>query len=330
MASTTDSYTSFMFFIIPEDDITSSREFRKITKAIEKNTVDVDCEEIVVASSAMGNMSSMMSQGMQVNIYGDDSDKLIEISKDVMSMVEKIEGCENVSNGLEESDKQVHLVIDKNKAAKYGLTVAQIYQQLASELTTEKTAMTLTMDGTELDVNVVDETDSVTYENILDTKVTATSYDEEGKEVKKKYKLSKFAEIEIEDSASQLSRLNQTEYMSVTADAKEGYNTTLMSRELQDLIDEYEVPEGYSIEISGETEQVMDMIKQLCLALALGLLLIYLVMVAQFPELVITVYHHIYSTVGIYRWNDWVVDFWTSDFSGCFDGIHDSYGYSRK
>ena len=285
VASGTDNYTSFMFFVIPNEDITSSGEFRKITKAIEKKTSDVNCEEISVSSSAMGDMSSIMNQGMQINIYGDDSDKLIEISKDVMSMVEKIEGCENVSNGLEESDKQIHLVIDKNKAAKYGLTVAQIYQQLAGELTTEKTAMTLTMDGTDLDVKIVDETDSVTYENILNTKVSATSRNEEGEEVTKKYKLSKFAEMKIEDSASQLNRLNQTEYISVTAETKDGYNTTLMSRELQELIDEYEAPEGYSIEIEGETEQVMDMIEQLLLAIAFGLLLIYLVMVAQFQSL---------------------------------------------
>ena len=283
--STTDNYTSFMFFVVPDEDISSSKDFRKIKKSIENNVKDVDCEEISVSSSAMGDMSSMMSQGMEVKIYGDDADQLIDISKDVMAMVEKIDGCENVSNGLEENDKQIHLQIDKNKAAKYGLTVAQIYQQLAGDLTTEKTAMTMSIDGTDVDVNIVDETDSVTYENILDTEITATSRNEEGEEVTKKYKLSKFAEMKIEDSANKLRRQNQTAYISVTAETKDGYNTTLMSRELQDLIDDYEVPDGYSIEIEGETEQVMDMIKQLCLALALGFLLIYLVMVAQFQSL---------------------------------------------
>lgn len=285
MVSATDNYTSFMFFVVPEEGISTTREFRKIKKDIENNTSDVKCEELTVSSSAMGDMSSVMSQGLQVNVYGEDPDKLIDISKDVMTMMEKIDGCENVTNGIEESDKQIHLEIDKNKAAKYGLTVAQIYQQIAGELTTEKTAMTLSTDGTDVDVNIIDETDRLTYENILNTKVTATTRDAEGKEVTKKYKLSKFAEMKIEDSAKKLSRQNQTEYISVTGETKEGYNTTLMSRDLQNLLDEYEAPEGYSVEIEGETEQVRDMMDQLMLAVALGLLLIYLVMVAQFQSL---------------------------------------------
>lgn len=285
IVSASDNYTSFMFFVVPKEGITESKEFRKIKKDIEEKTADVECKELTVSSSAMGDLSSIMSSGLQVNIYGDEQEELIAISKDVMAMMGKIDGCENVTNGIEDSDKQIHLQIDKDKAAKYGLTVAQIYQQIAGELTTEKTAMTISMDGTDVDVNIVDETDSLTYENIMDTKVTATTRDPEGQEVTKEYKLCKFAEMKIEDSAKQLSRQNQTEYISVTAETKEGYNTTLMSRDLQKLIDEYEVPEGYSVEISGETEQVMDMIEQLLLAIALGLLLIYLVMVAQFQSL---------------------------------------------
>lgn len=285
LGGSTDNYTSFLFFVVPEDDITTTEDFKKINKEIEKKTADVTCEELVVSSSAMGDSSSLMSQGMQVNIYGQDQEKLLEISEDVMEMMEKIEGCENITNGIGENDKQIHLEIDKDKAAKYGLTVAQIYQQVASKVTTEKTAITLSMDDTDVDVNIVDETDNLTYENILDMKITATTRNDQGEEVEKKYKLSKFAELIIEDSATTLTRQNQTEYISVSAETKEKYNTTLLSRELQKSIDAYEAPEGYTIEIEGETEQVMDMIIQLCQALALGFLLIYLVMVAQFQSL---------------------------------------------
>lgn len=285
MGNSTEDYTRFMFFVVPKEDITTTKEFRKIRKSIEENTSKIACEELTVSSSAMGDSSSLMSQGLQVNIYGEDEENLIEISKDIMKMMKKMEGCENVTNGLEENDKQIHLEIDKDKAAKYGLTVAQIYQQIAERITTEKNAVTLSKNDTDIDVNIVDETDRLTYENILDTKITATTRNEQGEETKKEYKLSKFAKKEIEDSADKLTRKNQTEYISVTAETKEGYNTTLLSRKLQKAIDKYDAPEGYTIEIEGETEQVREMIVQLCQALALGLLLIYLVMVAQFQSL---------------------------------------------
>jgi multidrug efflux pump subunit AcrB len=82
-----------------------------------------------------------------------------------------------------------------------------------------------------------------------------------------------------------ITRENGSRYMTVTADAKEGYNATLLSRSVQDALDAYSAPEGYMVEIGGESEQVMDMVWQMLKALALGALLVYLVMVAQFQSL---------------------------------------------
>ena len=279
------AHLSYSFFIIPDEDITTIKEIRNVIEDIEKKVSDVKCEELNVTASAMGNAADMMSAGMQVDIYGEDQQKILEISNDVIAMMEKVEGLQNVTNGLTEEDKQLHLEIDKDKVAKNGLTVAQIYQQLAGRLTTDKTAITLSMDDTDVAVKIVDETDKVTYENILDTKITATTMDEEGKEIQKEYKLSKFATLKVEDSAPQLTRNNQTQYMSVTAETMEGYNTTLIARDLQKVIDDYEVEEGYTVEINGESEQVMEMLGQMLLAIALGFLLIYLLMVAQFQSL---------------------------------------------
>ena len=82
-----------------------------------------------------------------------------------------------------------------------------------------------------------------------------------------------------------ITRENQSRYMTVTAEVKDGYNATLLSRTLQEKLDDYSAPHGYSVEIGGESEQVMDMVVQMLKALALGGLLVYLVMVAQFQSL---------------------------------------------
>lgn len=73
--------------------------------------------------------------------------------------------------------------------------------------------------------------------------------------------------------------------MSVTADTKAGYNTTLLSREVEDLLKDYRLPEGYHIEFGGEASNTADMIEQMMKLMLLGFLLIYLVMVAQFQSL---------------------------------------------
>ena len=119
----------------------------------------------------------------------------------------------------------------------------------------------------------------------MDMKIKATETDEDGKSVEKEYKLSTFAKSKDGYTMDNITRENQVRYLSVTAETADDANTTILSRDLQKQIDQYSIPEGYTVEISGETEQVMDMITQMLKALALGLLLIYLVMVAQFQSL---------------------------------------------
>jgi HAE1 family hydrophobic/amphiphilic exporter-1 len=82
-----------------------------------------------------------------------------------------------------------------------------------------------------------------------------------------------------------LTSKNLVSYVSVTADVEDGYNTTLLSRDLQKKLDEYELPDGYSIDIGGESESTTEMIKNMVLMMVLAVVFIYLIMVAQFQSL---------------------------------------------
>ncbi len=285
-AASSDSFKNFSIYVITEDDITSINDFRRILKDIENVTKDIDCKEISIASSAMGSMGSMMSSGMEVTISGSDEDKLMEISDDVAGMIEEIDGFQNIDNGQNEKNREIHLKLKKNELAKHNLTVATVYQQIAEKITTDKTAITLSYEDSDMNVDIIkDKSENLTYENIMKMKIKTTETNDDGESVEKEYKLSKFAELKEGYTMDNLNRQNQNRYMTVTAETKEGSNTTVLSRELEKKLASYETPEGYNIEIAGETEQVMDMMKQMLQALALGLLLIYLVMVAQFQSL---------------------------------------------
>ena len=91
-------------------------------------------------SSSMSEMSSFMSSGLTIELTGREVDKLLAVSEDVMKILEETEGCTEISNGQEDGDNEIYLQIDKTKAMRDGLTVAQIYQTLTSRLTTDKTA----------------------------------------------------------------------------------------------------------------------------------------------------------------------------------------------
>ena len=279
-----ENFLNYSFSILLDEDIKDIQEIRSIAKKLEDATADIGCE-VSVSSSAMGDMTAMMGSGLSLNIYGDNVEKLLEISEDVQKLVAQVEGFENISNGQEDGAQEIHLMINKDRAMKRGLTVAQIYGTLASRLTTEKDAVTMSVGDSDMMVQIVDETELLNRDNLLDMELEATVTKDDGTSETKTYRLGDFAKMEYGQGLASISRENQSHYITVTADTMEGYNTTLLTRELKKKLKAYELEDGYSMEIGGESDQVNDMVTQMILLMALGFLLIYLVMVAQFQSL---------------------------------------------
>lgn len=278
--SGTDKSYSFMLLLDEE----YANDNKKIAAKVEKIFKDNNCEDFSVSESNM-DMSSMMSSGLQLNIYGKDQEKLIEISEDIMDIVGEVKGYEDISNGQETGDKEVLVKVNKNKAMRLGLTVAQVYAELAQKLTTEKDSTTLSVGNEEFDVRIVDERETLDTANLMDYEFETTTTDDEGKTKTKKHKLKEFATLEEKTAVASLTRDNLTNYVQVTAATKDGYNATLLSRDLEKKLDKYELPEGYDIVVSGESETNMEMVTSMIEMIALAIVFIYLIMVAQFQGL---------------------------------------------
>ncbi|MCD8190651.1 MAG: efflux RND transporter permease subunit [Clostridiales bacterium] len=280
-----DDYSTYTFYVLPDDSVTKEKQIYSICDEIEAAVTDVEGAEVTVSASAMSSMSSLLGSGLEINIYGSDLDTLREISEDFVDIISQEEGFTEVTNNQEDADQTLHLVIDRDKAMKLGLTNAQIYSQIATSLTTETTAVTVTIDDQDMDVVIVDERDLPTKETLLSTVFETTTTDDDGETVTEEHTLSEFATLETADGLESISRENNVRYMTVSATTADGYNTTKLTQKLTADLESYEMPEGYSYEISGEYENVMSMMTQMGEMLALGLLFVYLVMVAQFQSL---------------------------------------------
>ena len=283
-AAASDNYTDYSYYIMLSDE--QSSRIDEIAQAITDNTRDMGCEVEVSTSGAM-DMSSMMSSGMEVDLYGKDLDDLLSASEDVMDLLGQVEGFEEISNGQEDGDALIHLVIDRDAAMRQGLTVAQIYQELSAALTTETTSTSVSINGTDMDVVLVDEDDPLTLANLMDYDFKVSKTDEDdGSTYTEHHKLSEFATRQDGTSVASISRENQTRKMSVMATTAEGYNTTLLSRQVETLLADYQAPDGVTVSIGGESTNVADMMTQMVQMIALALLFVYLVMVAQFQNLI--------------------------------------------
>jgi len=273
---------TYSFMILLDEKYANSN--KKIASKMESVFKKNKCKDYSVSDSNM-DMSSLMGSGLQVNIYGKDSDKLIKISEDVMKMAKEVKGFEKPSNGQEAGDKEVVVKVDKDKAMRLGLTVAQVYSELADKLKTEKDSTTLTVGSDSYNVKIVDDREELNTSNIMDYEFETTTTDANGKTKTKKHKLKEFASFKETKGVASIDRENLVNYVQVTADTKDGYNTTLLSRQLQKKLDKYNIPDGYEIKIQGESENNTEMVSNMLLMIGLAFVMIYLVMVAQFQGL---------------------------------------------
>ena len=252
----------------------------QLKKKIEKETKDVNGELTVIMSNM--DMSALGSAGINVEVKGRDLDRLQEIARDVKKIVEDTKGTQNVSDGTEDNTNELRIVVNKDRATKEGLTVAQVYQELYAKLAEPSSAMTLGTDTKDYDVFVKeDENEDLTREDIRKMKITVTKQDG----TTKKVKLSKVVDFVDSSGLQSINRKGQTRYMSVTAEIEDGDNIGLVSNRVKDALKSYDVPEGYEVEMTGEDETINEAMVELFKMLALALLFMYLIMVAQFQSL---------------------------------------------
>lgn len=257
-----------------------SESSQQIARRIEEATADLDCT--VTANGSTMDMSMMTGgSGIRLAVTGDDMDTLRQTATELAECLSGVEGVASVSDGQEESSTEVRVTVDKNKAAEYGLTVAQVYQQVAVAIQAETSATTLSVEGNDLPVVVVpDAAGLTTRETLPELMITGTKNNEECE-----VRLSEIAAIGEGVSPTAINRENQARTITVTATIAEGSNIGLVSREVEKRLADYEMPEGYTFALEGENEMISSTMSDLVLMIVLAVVLIYLIMTAQFQSL---------------------------------------------
>lgn len=266
-----------IYAIVKEKPEHSNDELEKL---IRKKTKGLDCT-VEVSMSSM-DMSSLGSSGVVVQIKGKELDTLQKIAKDVAKIVEGVKGTKNVSDGMEDTTEELRIIVDKAKATSHNLTVAQVFQEVSAKVAAATTATTLSTDTDEFDIYVMDGAkESLSREDIKKLTITAQKADGTKEEVA----LRDIAGFQDATGLQAISRKDQSRYMNVTAEVKDGDNIGLVSRRLNKALETYEIPSGYEVEMAGEDSTINDAMVELFKMLGLAIVFMYLIMVAQFQSL---------------------------------------------
>ena len=284
-----NSYGTYQVNVMLDESL-SSTQIETARQALEDALSGIEDCTATVEISGMQELTSQLASGLSVKIYGADSDTLTQLSEKVVEIVNDTKGFANATNGLGSGDATINLQIDRDKVRSYGLTVAQVYQQIAAKLATTTTAQTpVSVDGRTMSVEISDNLDPVTKENMMDITFETSVMSADGTTTTGTCKLSDIATWVTGSAPNSITSQNQTQYVTVTANTLDGYNTTVQARELEKKLDAFalsdEMPEGCSFSMGGESDSVNYMVKEMVQWMGLALPFVYLVMVAQFQSL---------------------------------------------
>ncbi|MBO7531480.1 MAG: efflux RND transporter permease subunit [Lachnospiraceae bacterium] len=285
VGASSNTYSSYSIMILCENEDAGAEEVSRITESMYAAAEELGLGENLSIASGMDAMDQLLGSGLSLSIFGDDINELNRISGDIMDIIATVPGYTDISNGNEDAKQILHMYIDREAAINDGLTVAQIYQAVYGKMNTSGVVTSVNLAGEKLDVEIVTDLDPLDAQNILDYTFVIDDEDEDGNAITRDEPLSEYASIVTENGQKSINRQNSSYYIDVTASVEEGYNNALLSRELIPLLESYELPSGYTLDIGGETETTNQMISQMALVLALGLVLVYLIMVAQFQSL---------------------------------------------
>ena len=271
-------------------------------RAIEALCADLPCE--VTASGVMSSMMSYMTgSGVSLQVFGSDMADLQSSAQTIARRLEQVEGVSEVSDGLDASAPALQVTIDRKAAAEKGMTVAQVYMQIAAALQSSASVSDVTLDSEDMDLTVdAAEGSVIRRENLLELELSAESSASSAmtgsasgsgtmgqltgdSEEDKTFKLGDVATVTETVSMNTISRDQQRRCVTVTAAIADGYNVTHVTSAAQQAVGGLTLPEGVTVEFNGENEQIMEAMSQLLLMLLLGVVLVYFIMVAQFQSL---------------------------------------------
>ena len=313
-SSTGGAYDVTAYVIVPEGESGNA-----VGKQIVELCRDMECT--VSYAGAADSMTQMMTgSGISLHVYGENMEDLQAAAKTVGETLSTVEGVQDVSDGLMDAVPAVHLTVDRAKAMQHGMTVAQVYMQVASALSTSASGTDMTLDGQDMSVTIaLPEERTVDLDHLLDLEIQpgsaagssmggssmggssmGGSMGSMGSSMSgsasgmgsaasgstgESFRLGEVATMERTVSMSSINRQEQRRCINVTAQVDEEHNVTKVSAEAIRAVEGLTLPNGVTTEFSGENETIMDAMQQLLLMLLLGILLVYLVMVAQFQSL---------------------------------------------
>lgn len=257
-----------------------SRSAEEIGQALREDLSVIAGAEISVSAAGMMDMSAMTGNAISLSVSGNDYDLLEEVVSDLTAKIAALPDAVDVSSSAGNQEPEVDVRLKRDVAAQYGLTAATVGTAVRSQLT-GSTATTLKVSGEEISVVVKGEGDAGKNLDALKSMPITTPL---GSSIP----LRMVADVTVEMAPHSISRENQSRTLSISGSSATD-DATGIARSVRELVKEYPIPDGITVDVGGESSEIAESFKQLGKALLVAVGLVYFVLASQFESFLMPV-----------------------------------------
>ena len=253
------------------------RSTGEIAKEIKQQFADIAGADISVSETSM---TSMMTGGADIGlyIYGDELEVLENVGNDLIARFMEVDGISEASIDVTEGNPEIRVKLNRSVASNFGITAYQLANALETSLS-GSTATNLKVDGNEIAINLsLNDTYGKTVDNMKQIMIPTPM----GTSIP----VGQIADFEYDNSPTVINRQNQVRVVTLSAYV-EGRDLGSVSTDVNKVLKSYPFPEGYYYDNGGAQEEMVDAFGQLALALVVAILLVYMLLAAQFESLVL-------------------------------------------
>lgn len=252
-----------------------NRSTSQIVKEAKKQFSNIAGAKITVAESTM---TSAMTGGsaMTLTLRGEDLSVLERMSNDLLVSLNQVKGVTSFTSDMEEGNPELRVILNRNVAAHFGINSYQLATGLKSALS-GSTATKLKMNGDEIKINLsLTDNYHATVDNLKQVMIPSAT----GQMVP----VGQIATLEYDNSPSVINRENQQRTVSLSCTLDNSRDLGSVSKDVLTIMNSYPFPENYSYDTGGQQEQMAEAFHSLLLALIISVLLVYMLLAAQFES----------------------------------------------
>ncbi len=237
---------------------------------------------------------------VSIEISGEDFDELIILTDSVLNRIEEsgVEGMEGLSMDLELGKPEMLIRLDRDKLRRYGLSTMQVANTLRTALFGREVS-DFKVGEEEYPINMrLKEEYRYNSSALLNLDIP---FVENGQTVQ--IPLSAIADVEYRTTYGSVKRKDLDRVITLTSNVIEGYNATRINEQLAAILDDYNFPEGYEYEFSGEQQEQQESMAFLQRAMLIAVSIILLILVSQFNSIIkplIIIASVVFSTIGVF------------------------------